>query len=57
MSCATSFRNTRSETVEADGDEYEADIERILNAFGTQHRDQRDKLIAGLKEARLRDVR
>ena len=35
-------------TVEAD--EYEADIERILNAFGTQHRGQRDKLIAGLKE-------
>ena len=41
----------KKETVEADGDEYEADIERILNAFGTQHRGQRDKLIAGLKEA------
>ena len=41
----------KKETVEADGDEYEADIDRILNAFGTQHRGQRDKLIAGLKEA------
>ena len=41
----------KKETVETDGDEYEADIERILNAFGTQHRGQRDKLIAGLKEA------
>ena len=41
----------KKETVEADSDEYEADIERILNAFGTQHRGQRDKLIAGLKEA------
>ena len=41
----------KKETIEVDGDEYEADIERILNAFGTQHRGQRDKLIAGLKEA------
>jgi len=39
------------DTVEADGEEYEADIKRILHAFGTQHRGQRDKLIAGLKEA------
>ena len=39
------------ETVEADGDEYAADIKRVLNAFGTQHRGQRDKLIAALKEA------
>ena len=41
----------KKEPVEADGDEYEADIARILNAFDTQHRGQRDKLIAGLKEA------
>ena len=41
----------KKETVEADGDEYKADIERILTAFGTQHRGQRDKLITGLKEA------
>ena len=41
----------KEETVEVDDDEYEADLERILNAFGTQHRGQRDKLIAGLKEA------
>src|SRR5262249_23851418 len=39
------------DTVEADGEEYEADIKRILNAFGTQHRGQRDKLIAALREA------
>lgn len=38
-------------TVEADGEEYEADVNRILNAFGTQHRGQRDKLVAALKEA------
>lgn len=37
--------------VEADGEEYEADIKRILNASGTQHRGQRDKLVAALKEA------
>ena len=43
----------KKETVEADGNEYEADLERILNAFGTQHRGQRDKLIAGLKEAKF----
>lgn len=41
----------KKETVEADGDEYEADIKRILNAFATQHRGQREKLVAGLKEA------
>lgn len=41
----------KKEPVEADGDEYAADIKRILIAFGTQHRGQRDKLIAGLKEA------
>ena len=41
----------KKETVEPDSNEYEADIERILNAFATQHRGQRDKLIAGLKEA------
>jgi len=39
------------ETVEADGEEYEADLKRIVNAFGTQHRGQRDKLISALKEA------
>jgi hypothetical protein len=38
-------------TVEADGEEYETDINRILVAFGTQHRGQRDKLIAALKKA------
>jgi hypothetical protein len=37
------------ETVKIDGDEYEADIRRMLNAFDTQHRGQRDKLIAALK--------
>ena len=41
----------KKEIVDAGGDEYAADIERILNAFGTQHRGQRDKLIAGLKKA------
>lgn len=41
----------KKETVEADGTEYEADIRRIVTAFGTQHRGQREKLIAGLKEA------
>jgi hypothetical protein len=41
----------KGDTVEADGEEYEADIKRILNAFRTQHRGQRDKLIVGLKEA------
>lgn len=41
----------KKEEVEADGDEYDADIKRVLNAFGTQHRGQRDKLIAALKEA------
>lgn len=41
----------KEETVEADGDEYAADIARILNAFSTQHRGQREKLIDGLKEA------
>lgn len=41
----------KKETVDADGDDYDADIKRILNAFGTQHRGQRDKLIAALKEA------
>lgn len=39
------------DTVEVDGEEYEADLKRILNAFGTQHRGQRDKLIAALKDA------
>ena len=43
----------KKETGEVDDDEYEADLERILNAFGTQHRGQRDKLIAGLKEAKF----
>jgi hypothetical protein len=38
------------ETVKIDGDEYEADIRRMLNAFDTQHRGQRDKLIAALKD-------
>lgn len=40
----------KRETVEADGAEYEADIKRILHAFGTQHRGQREKLVAALKE-------
>ena len=40
----------RRDTVEADGEEYEVDLKRVLNAFGTQHRGQRDKLIAALKE-------
>lgn len=40
----------KKEAIEADGDDYEADINRVLNAFGTQHRGQRDKLIAALKE-------
>ncbi len=39
------------DAVAADGEEYEADLKRILNAFGTQHRGQRDKLIAALREA------
>jgi hypothetical protein len=39
------------DTVEADGEEYEADLKRVLNAFATQHRGQRDKLITALKEA------
>jgi hypothetical protein len=39
------------DTVEADSEEYEADIKRMLNAFATQHRGQREKLIAALKEA------
>lgn len=39
------------ETVDVDGEEYDADIKRILNAFGTQHRGQRDKLITALKGA------
>ena len=43
----------KNETVEADSQDYEADIDRILNAYGTQHRGQRDKLIAGLKEAKF----
>ena len=41
----------KKETVEADGEEYEADIRRIVDAFGTQLRGQRDKLVAALKEA------
>lgn len=41
----------RNDTVEADGDEYAADIKRILTAYSTQHRGQRDKLIADLKKA------
>lgn len=41
----------RNNTVEADGDEYAGDIKRILNAYSTQHRGQRDKLIADLKKA------
>ncbi|MCC7434583.1 MAG: hypothetical protein IT363_07845, partial [Methanoregulaceae archaeon] len=41
----------RQDTVEADGDEYAADIRRIVTAYSTQHRGQRDKLIADLKKA------
>lgn len=39
------------ETLEPDGAEYEADLRRIVNAYGTQHRGQRDKLVAALHEA------
>ena len=39
------------EAVDADGEEYEADIRRMVNAFGTEHRGQREKLIAALTEA------
>jgi len=39
------------ETTEAEGEEYETDIKRMLNAFATQHRGQREKLIAALKDA------
>jgi len=39
-----------ADTVEAGGKEYEADFRRILNAFGTQDRAQRGKLIDALKE-------
>jgi hypothetical protein len=39
------------ENVEVDCAEYEADVQRILGAFDTQHSGQKDKLIAGLKEA------
>ncbi len=41
------------DTVEADGEEYESDIKRILDAYATQHRDQRDKLKEALREARF----
>ncbi|MBA5866414.1 MAG: DUF3883 domain-containing protein [Nitrospira sp. CR1.3] len=39
------------DTVEVNGEEYEADIKRMINAFATQHRGHRDKLIAALREA------
>jgi len=39
------------DTVEANGEEYEGDLKRILRAFGTQHRGQREKLITALKGA------
>jgi hypothetical protein len=39
------------ESVDVDGEQYEADIRRIVGAFATQHRGQRDKLVASLKEA------
>src|SRR5690606_26193502 len=39
------------ETIEADSEEYEDDIKRMLNAFDTQHRGQREKLVAALKNA------
>jgi len=38
------------ENARIDNEEYEADLARILKAFGTQHLDQREKLIAALKE-------
>lgn len=43
----------KGEPVEADGEEYNTDIKRILNAYATQHRDQRNKLIEALREARF----
>jgi len=43
----------KKEICELDDREYAADILRIVNAFGTQHRGHRDKLIAGLKDARF----
>lgn len=39
------------DAVEADGEEYDADIARMINAFSTQHRGQRDRLVAALREA------
>lgn len=39
------------DTVDVEDDEYAADIRRILNAFDTQHRGQREKLVASLREA------
>lgn len=38
------------DTVDVEDVEYAADIRRILNAFNTQHRGQREKLIAALRE-------
>lgn len=38
-------------TVEADDEEYAADIKRLVNAFGTPLRSQRDKLLEALKKA------
>jgi len=38
------------ETVEVDDAEYAADVRRILNAYETQHRGQRDKLLTALRD-------
>lgn len=37
--------------VDVDGEEYPSDIARILGAFGTENRTQRERLIAALKQA------
>lgn len=41
----------RAEKVDVSGADYEADIDRILNAFGTDSKGQRDKLVAALRES------
>ena len=39
------------EEVDVDDDEYKADIRRILGAFGTDSKGQREKLVAALRES------
>lgn len=41
------------DTVKTDGEEYTADIQRILNAFSTQHQDKRKRLVVALKQAKF----